>query len=235
MIIFEKILNKIKCYWKNKKFLKAWKIKNMNNYTTPGDISSIDKIDSLNRLEIGGKTYGVINFIDSHSSGEMLKIGSYCSIAPGVYFLLGAEHCTSSISTYPFKVCLYGARKEGLSKGDILVGDDVWIGMNSRILSGVCIGKGAVVATSSVVTKDVEPYSIVGGNPARHIRYRFSENLRMKLLETDVVRLFNFFTEEDLDLIYEPLTEDVLNELLSLELRNNGENFGLYKHGENKC
>ena len=190
-------------------------MKNKNNFTVPGTISSVDKIESLNHLEIGEKSYGIINFSDLHTSGNMLKIGSYCSIAPGVFFLLGAEHNTSAISTYPFKVMLYGAKKGGMSKGDIVIGDDVWIGMDSKILSGVHIDRGTIVAAGSVVTKDVEPYSIVGGNPAKHIRYRFTENLRKKLCELDIIELFRSFEEKDMDLVYAPLTEDILEKLLT--------------------
>jgi acetyltransferase-like isoleucine patch superfamily enzyme len=215
-MIFKNILNKIKNRLDNKIFSKAWKMKNRNNFAVPGTISSVDKIESLNRLEIGEKTYGTINFFNAHTSGDVLKIGSYCSIASGVFFLLGAEHNISAISTYPFKVMLYGARKEGISKGDIIVEDDVWIGMDSKILSGVHIGKGAIIGANSVVTKDIEPYSIVGGNPAKHIRYRFSENLREILLKTDIVKLFNSFTENNLDLIYAPLTEEILEKILDI-------------------
>ena len=219
-MILKNILNKIKNRLYNRKFFKEWSMKNKNNFAVPGIISSVDKIESLNRLEIGEKSYGTINFSDLHISGNMLKIGSYCSIAFGVYFLLGAGHNTSTISTYPFKVMLYGARKESTSKGDIVVGDDVWIGMDSKILSGVHIGHGSIVAAGSVVTKNVEPYSIVGGNPAKHIRYRFSENLRERLLKIDIVKLFNSFTKDNLDLIYAPLTEEILERLLISKIIN---------------
>jgi len=215
-MIFKSILNKIKNRLKNKKFLKMWKWKNKNNFAVPGIISSVDKIESLKRLEIGYNSYGVINFMDFHTSGDILKIGSYCSIASRVFFMLGAEHDISAISSYPFKVMLFGVEKEGLSKGDIVVEDDVWIGMDSKILSGVRIGQGAVIATGSVVTKDVKPYSIVGGNPAKHIRYRFSENLIEKLLKIDIVKLFDSFTRDNLDLIYAPLTEEVLEKILGI-------------------
>jgi len=215
-MIFRNILNKIKNRLYNRKFFKAWKMKNKNNFAFPGIISSVDKIESLNRLEIGEKSYGEINFWDLHTSSNMLRIGSYCSIGPGVIFMLGAEHNTSTISSYPFRVKLYGTEKEAMSKGDIVVGDDVWIGMDSKILSGVRIGQGAIVAAGSVVTKDVEPYSIVGGNPAKHIRYRFSENLREKLLKTDIVKLFNSFTKDNIDLIYTPLTEEILGKILDI-------------------
>jgi len=215
-MIFRECLGKIKKHNYNKKFFKAWARKNGNNYAIPGDIRSIDKIESLRHLEIGNKSYGTINFMDLHTSDCILKIGAYCSIASGVVFLLGAEHNTSLISTYPFKAKLYGAKKESLSKGDIIVGNDAWIGVNAIICGGVEIGQGAVIAAGSVVTKNVEPYSIVGGNPAKHIKYRFSENLREKLLKIDIVKLFDSFTEKDIDLIYTPLTEEILDELYSV-------------------
>jgi len=216
-MIFKKILDKIKNHSYNKKFFKTWSMKNKNNFTVPGTIFSVDKIESLNRLEIGEKTYGIINFHDLHTSGNILKIGSYCSIGPGVFFMLGAEHNISAISIYPFKVMLYGAKKEGMSKGDIVVGHDVWIGMDSKILSGVRIGQGAIVGAGSVVTKDVEPYSIVGGNPAKYIRYRFPENLRKRLCELNIIELFRSFSEKNMNLVYAPLTEDILEKLLRVK------------------
>lgn len=216
-MIFKKIMNKISCYLYNKRFLKAWKTKTKDNYTSPGSIFSAGcKIDSLKRLEIGKKSYGDISYIDFHASDDMLKIGSYCSIAPGAFFLLGGEHYTNTISTFPFKHWDFGYERESFSKGDIVVSDDVWIGMNAIICSGVKIGQGAIVAAGSVVAKNVEPYSIVGGNPAKHIKYRFSENLREKLLKIDIIKLFDSFTEKDIDLVYAPLTEDVLHKILSL-------------------
>jgi len=213
-MIFKKYFNKIKRRIYNKKFLKAWATQNKNNYASPGEIFSTDKIESLKHLEIGKKSYGTINFVDAHTSGYMLKIGSYCSIAPRVYFLLGAEHNESLISTYPFKVMLYGTKKEGLSKGDIVVGNDVWIGISAIICGGIEIGQGAIIAAGSVVTKNVEPYSIVGGNPAKHIKYRFAENLREKLSKVDIAKLFDSFAEQDMDLIYTPLTEEILDKML---------------------
>jgi len=211
-MIFKKIIAKIKDVQARLRLLKSWELKNKENYTFPRNIP----IEYLNFVEIGKKTYGPIDFFAEHSSSAMLKIGSYCSIAPGVFFLLGGEHDISVISSYPFKVMLYGEKKESLSKGDIVVGDDVWIGRDSKILSGVRIGQGAVIAAGSVVTKDVKPYSIVGGNPAKHIRYRFSENLIEKLLKIDIVKLFDSFTKDNLDLIYAPLTEEVLEKILGI-------------------
>ena len=171
-------------------------------------------ICDLSKVVVGKKTYGGINIIDWSPVDTKLYIGSYCSIAPGVQFLLGGEHTTKSISTYPFKVKVFGESKSAGSKGDIVVKDDVWIGINAIICSGVTIGQGAVVAAGAVVTKDVEPYSIVGGNPAKVIKYRFDESLRKRLTECDIVSLFDKFSKDDVDLIYSELTSDVLDDLL---------------------
>ncbi len=105
---------------------------------------------------------------------DKLKIGRYCSIASGVVFLMGGNHThrTQWVTVYPFK----GTSKKAYeSRGDTLVGNDVWIGMEAMIMPGVKIGNGAVVAARSLVTKDVPPYTVVGGNPARVIKKRFSQ------------------------------------------------------------
>ena len=126
----------------------------------------------LSKIVIGKKTYGEIHITDWSFLDTKLRIGSYCSIAPNVQFLLGGEHQINSISTYPFKVYEFGYSREAGSKGDIVVKDDVWIGTNVIILPGVHIGKGSVVGAGAVVTKDVPEYSVVGGNPARVIKKR---------------------------------------------------------------
>ena len=163
---------------------------------------------------VGKKTYGELNVTDFSPADTKLLIGSYCSIAPNVRFLLGGEHQIKSISTYPFKVKTFGAAREANSKGDIVVKDDVWIGDGAIISSGVTIGQGAIIAAGAVVTKNVEPYAIVGGSPAKLIKYRFAKVFREKLLEINIVKLFDSFTKNDLQLIYQDLTEDVLNKIL---------------------
>jgi virginiamycin A acetyltransferase len=100
----------------------------------------------------------------------------------------GANHLTDSLSTYPFAIFGNGWENamEGKTypqKGDINIGNDVWIGYNATIMSGVTIGDGAIIAANSTVIKDVEPYSIVGGNPAKEIKKRFSKAVILKLLE----------------------------------------------------
>ena len=112
-------------------------------------------------------------------TGDKLIIGKFCAIASGVTFIMnGANHHLDAVSTFPFSIFGNGW-EEAMGdnsfpfKGNTVVGNDVWIGFNSVIMPGVQIGDGAVIASCSVVVKDVEPYSIVGGNPAREIRKRF--------------------------------------------------------------
>lgn len=122
-------------------------------------------------------------------TGDQLIIGKFCMIASDVTFIMnGANHLSEAITSYPFAI--FGGdwsdAMEGKSypqKGNTIVGNDVWIGYGATIMPGLTIGDGAIIATKSVVTKDVAPYSIVGGNPAQEIRKRFPKNTITKLLE----------------------------------------------------
>lgn len=122
--------------------------------------------------------------------GDRLIIGKFCAIASGTRFIMGpANHRLSSVTTYPFHVfggCWQERTPDHLSqlprKGDTLVGNDVWIGRESVIMPGARIGDGAIVAARSLVTGEVPPYSVVGGNPARLIRQRFDGELTELLL-----------------------------------------------------
>lgn len=119
--------------------------------------------------------------------GDKLVIGKFCQIATGVRFVMnGANHALGGVSTYPFKVFGGAWSKAPLdvkNKGDTVVGNDVWIGNNATLMPGVTIGDGAIIGTNSLVTKNVAPYTIVGGNPARAIRKRFDEETTRFLLE----------------------------------------------------
>ncbi|MCX6052189.1 MAG: CatB-related O-acetyltransferase [Campylobacterales bacterium] len=134
---------------------------------------------------IGKNSYGVPEVYD-WNEGSTLKIGSYCSISSNVKIYLGGHHRTDWISTYPFPAFFNSAKKIqdfGGTNGDVEIGSDVWICSNVIILSGVKIGDGAVIANGALVTKDVSDYEIVGGNPAKHIRYRFDQQT-IKLLQS---------------------------------------------------
>lgn len=185
-----------------------WKIKNQHNYTTVNGECDIDKI------EVGYYTYGKINAISFESKEEQLKIGSFCSIAANVTFLLGGEHNYKNIMTYPFKVMCLGEKCEATTKGKIIVEDDVWIGYGSVILSGVKIGQGAVVGAGSVVTKDIPPYAIYARD--RIIKYRFSEQIIEELKKIDLLSL-----KKDIHYLYTELNEENYKTIIQkLELRD---------------
>lgn len=118
--------------------------------------------------------------------GDKLIIGKFCQIATGVRFIMnGGNHAMSGYTTFPFRAFGHEWKDVPLnpdSKGDTIIGNDVWIGNSATIMPGIKIGDGAIIATNSVVTKDVEPYTIVGGNPAKLIRKRFDDNTIQKLL-----------------------------------------------------
>ncbi len=123
-------------------------------------------------------------------NGDKLKIGRFCSVACGVKFVFtSANHTLRSLSTYTFPIFFeeWGLDVKNITKawdnkGNIIVGNDVWIGYGAVILSGVTVGDGAIIGARAVVTKDVPPYTIVGGVPARQIRKRFDEETIKKLL-----------------------------------------------------
>ncbi len=121
--------------------------------------------------------------------GDKLRIGKFCSIASGVEFIMnGGNHLTEAVSAYPFAIFGRGWEhamdgRQYPHRGDTVVGNDVWIGYKAVIMPGVTIGDGAIVAACSVVTRDVPPYTIVGGNPARELRRRFSDAEIETLLE----------------------------------------------------
>jgi acetyltransferase-like isoleucine patch superfamily enzyme len=137
------------------------------------------------RYPIGDYTYGKPRVV-SWGEGTSLRIGKYCSISTHVIIFLGSEHRTDWVSTYPFPYLWKEAsatKGHPFSKGDVIIGNDVYIGYNVTILSGVAIGDGAAIGACSVVTKDVPPYAVVAGNPARVLRYRFDEEAIENLLK----------------------------------------------------
>ena len=194
-------------YVKRRERIKKWRELNGHNETSP--------INDFNfsSVTVGKYTYGGIQVYNFNST-ERLKIGNFCSIASDVMFILNAEHNLSMVSTFPFKAkCLYTGELEAASKGDIIVEDDVWIGYKATILSGVHIHQGAVIASGAVVTKDVPPYAIVGGVPAKTIRYRFKQDVINYLLSFDFEKLDKDIIRNHINDLYVPIDNGSLEEL----------------------
>lgn len=148
-----------------------------------------------------------------NANNERLEIGSYCSIADDVVFLLGGNHDYHHFTTFPVKRKFLGASREATSKGKIVIGDDVWIGYRAMILSGVVIGQGAVIAAESVVTKSIEPYTIVGGNPAKVIKTRFNADTVKMLLSVDFNQIGSNVFKDDPDLINKEVDQVLIDKL----------------------
>lgn len=134
-------------------------------------------------------TYGLENIkVKDWGEGADVKVGSFCSIADNVTIFIGGNHRTDWVTTYPFghinqNVFPWHGKGHPATKGDVVIGNDVWIGSGSTILSGIKIGDGAVIAANSVVVKDIPAYAIAGGNPAKVLKMRFSRKQIDKLLQ----------------------------------------------------
>ena len=139
-------------------------------------------------MSYGKYTYGKPTILWKNKDVNLF-VGNFCSIASDVKIYLGGNHNTDWVTTYPFghihQNIFNNFNGDGhpSTKGDVIIGNDVWIGHNVTIMSGVVIGDGVVIANNSHVVKNVEPYSLVGGNPAKLIKYRFTQEQIEKLLE----------------------------------------------------
>jgi acetyltransferase-like isoleucine patch superfamily enzyme len=156
--------------------------------------------------------------VHDDEEGTTLRIGSFCSISSEVQIFLGKNHRIDWISSYPFPAFFEEAqhiREFGVSRGDVTIGSDVWLCANCMILSGVNIGHGAVIGAGAVVSRDVAPYSIVVGNPARHVRWRFEESIRQNLL---LIAWWNW-PEPELRGIVDILCSDRLDDLFEYAKR----------------
>jgi len=138
------------------------------------------------RISVGIFTYGIYkDTVLLYKNNDSVKIGKFCSIAPAVKIVASGEHNSKAVSTYPLHAYVLnkGTEKDTFSKGPVIIGNDVWIGYGATILSGVTVGDGAVIAAHAVVTKDVPPYAVVGGVPAKIIEFRFTTEVVKSLLE----------------------------------------------------
>ncbi|CRD61381.1 CatB-related O-acetyltransferase [Stenotrophomonas indicatrix] len=141
-------------------------------------------VSSDPRITVGRYTYGPPQF-KIWGENERIDIGAFCSIAEGVIIFGGGEHRLDWVTTYPLRIALNspGAGKDGHphSKGPTVIGNDVWIGYGAMVVSGVTVGNGACIGAGAVVSKDVPPYAVVAGNPARVVRMRFDEQTIARL------------------------------------------------------
>ena len=183
-----------------------WSFCNRHNRTYA--INDFDR----SRVTVGRGSYGGLEIYSGNDDGTLF-IGCYVSIGPGVRFLPGGGHPLSSVSTFPFGAFERHFENEDLSKGPIVVGDDVWIGAGATVLSNVTIGQGAVIAAGAVVAKSVEPYAIVGGVPAKVLKYRFPENVRRRLLELDWSRFPQSMAKRVRDVLKTPVTSENVDAL----------------------
>jgi Acetyltransferase (isoleucine patch superfamily) len=149
--------------------------------------SDLMRLKARGRVTIGEGSYGEPRLFEYGLDSTCVAIGNYTSIARDSVFLLGGNHRIDTVTTYPLRIQLglTGAGEDGQpwSKGDIVIGSDVWIGARAIILSGVTIGHGAVIGAGAVVGKDVRPYAVVVGNPAKELKRRFSDEQCEALLE----------------------------------------------------
>lgn len=186
---------------------RRWKKLNPNNKTIFLNYSYFDNV------VVGDYSYGKINAIFTNKD-YFLRIGRFCSIGPNVTFIVSSEHPTCLLLTYPINYLLHGDIGAS-SKGDIVVGDDVWIGANTTILSGVSIGNGSIIAAGSVVTKNIPPYTIVGGVPAKEIKKRFPKEIIEKMCLIDYSKIDKEIISRNIDIFEKEMTMENVERALS--------------------
>ena len=194
-------------------FIIKFRKNNPHNKIIP--IHQFDQSD----VTIGKHSYGNLNVRSfNKNAGERLIIGNYVSIAENVQFLMGGNHQMYTATTFPLRATFIkkDTHIDATSKGCIIVEDEVWIGFGVVILSGIRIGKGAIIAAGSIVTKDIPPYSIAGGNPAKVIKYRFNEQIREALIDFNIVDFKESMIITNIDEFYKTLSIDQIEKLKKL-------------------
>jgi acetyltransferase-like isoleucine patch superfamily enzyme len=200
-------------------YIKAkWLDLNKHNRTIVGN--TIDDIAfPIDLVTVGDGTYGPLKVYSYRSINEKLIIGNYCSISSGVLFILGGNHRSEIFSTYPFKY-FFTNEEESLSKGPIIIEDDVWIGTNSVILSGVTISKGTIVAAGSIVTKSTIPYSIIGGNPSKLIKMRFNQEIIDEMMNFNYHNLDFNIIRQNMEKLYKKIDLELVQSILNTKKIN---------------
>lgn len=185
--------------WRLLKHRAKWKSLNKHNLTNAGTVFPIDKV------QVDRGSYGTLNVISYGNKDEKLEIGKFCSIAGQVKFILSGEHNYHKLSTYPFGKIVINGNVEASTKGKITLGDDVWIGYGTIILSGVTIGRGAVVGAGSVVFKDIPEYAIYAGT--KIVGYRFDSPIIEKIKKIE----YSIFSDQFIKDNFEYLNMEIDN------------------------
>jgi len=181
-------------------FATIWRLLNPHNETY------FVKSNTYKNIRVGRMSYGPMSIQSCQDPNEGLEIGSFVSIDENVNFLLGGEYPYDRFSTFPFKVKYFGQEHEAITRGKIIVNDDVWIGFGATITSGVRIGQGAIIRAGAVIANDVEPYSIVAGNPAQKIKNRFDREIIDVLIKIDYSKISEELIFSIKESLYEPMT-----------------------------
>lgn len=213
LAIIKNIPNKLKRNFRQTQFLNKWNKRNTHNGVVPKTIFD------LNIVEIGHHTYGELNIVAfDKANRDGLTIGNYVSISKNVHFLLHENHKTTSFTTFPLKskISSIQVSDDAISKGPITIEDEVWIGYGVTILSGVKVGKGAIIAAGSVVNHDVPPYAVFGGVPGKLIKYRFTDEIIGRLLPLNLIHLPLDIITDNIDLFYSEIDDHSLRKIEQL-------------------
>ena len=193
--------------WKNER---AWRKNNRHNDT------HVCSVFPLDRVQVGKGTYGCLDMLWMDGNGTV-KIGNYCSIGPETKFLVGGAHLYKRLSTFPFQTKIYHEKTNIARNNSITIEDDVWIGYNALIMSGVTIGKGSVVGARSVVVKDIPPYSVFVGN--RVIKQRFEDSIIEKIENIDFAQIDHTIGDEYQKFCQTEIDETNVEEIVKAFLR----------------
>lgn len=205
---------------RSRKIQRLWRSKNIHNKMFIEPLNSFGHPFPIDKVKVGNYSYGTLVVRQYGKSDCNLSIGNFCSIAQGVIFILGGEHNSSQFTTYPLSL-LSLSKESAFSKGDIVIEDDVWIGSNCLILSGITLAQGTIVAAGSVVVKSTNPYDIVGGAPARFIKKRFDEEIVNIARQIDMSLITEEFIAENIKLFQNNVNYETIMAIYDLLSKNN--------------